>query len=125
MTTPSEPSKLSVIQPKDTSRPAGEKSQGVGEISEQESAPFGPPTPTNLASLTDGRTVGEFASRYPVSAWVQIGAELFYLVGLLSVSTILLALLAKHTVLQEKVGFIASMIGAHPSSAPIVIWAAV
>lgn len=33
--------------------------------------------------LTDGRTPGEFFSRYPLSAWLQIGVEFSFLIGVL------------------------------------------
>jgi hypothetical protein len=45
-----------------------------------------PPEP----ELTDGRLRGDFASRYPSSAWLQIVAEFFYLLLILGVSTFLL-----------------------------------
>lgn len=40
--------------------------------------------PTSAAGrLTDGRQLGEFSSRYPREAWLQIGIELAWLVSLL------------------------------------------
>jgi len=40
--------------------------------------------------MTDGRKPGDFFSRYPGSAWIQIVVELFYLVALLGVSLVVL-----------------------------------
>ena len=38
----------------------------------------------DVSDLTDGRKAGDFASRYPISAWVQIVIEFAYLVLVLS-----------------------------------------
>lgn len=125
MTMPSEPSKLSAVPRTDSAPQAIDKPKGPGGPSESPPEPFKPPAPPDLASLTDGRKIGEFVSAYPCSAWVQIVTELSYLVLILAVSIALLGLLAKHEVLQEKDGFMASVVGPYPSSGPLAIWVAV
>jgi hypothetical protein len=86
---------------------------------------FSPPEPTSLASLTDGRCVGQYQSTYSVGAWIQIIAELGYLLVLLGLSLAILALLAKFAVLKESKGLVSGLIGDAATSAPLVVYAAV
>jgi len=86
---------------------------------------FEPPGITDLASLTDGRKVGEFRSCYPRSAWIQIAVELAYLLTILLLCFAALVLLAKYTILDEKTGLVHSLLGDLPKSAPFVLWASV
>lgn len=95
------------------------------EAAEAQPEAFGPPAVTDLASLTDGRQLGVYASHYPLSVWTQIVLELLYLIAILVGSFVVLVLLAKYTVLEEKSGLVHSLVGDSPKSAPLVIWAAV
>jgi hypothetical protein len=47
---------------------------------------FETPEITSLASLTDGRGIGDYRTAYPFSAWAQIIAELLYLLVVLAVA---------------------------------------
>jgi hypothetical protein len=47
-------------------------------------------TPEEASGLSDGREVGNFKSRYPVSAWAQIVPETIYLFILLAIASIAL-----------------------------------
>ena len=85
---------------------------------------FGTPEITSLASLTDGRAVGEYHSAYPATAWIQIVAELSYLLLVVAISFGALVLLAKYVVLKEASGPVFALIGPQPSAAPLVIYAA-
>ena len=49
-----------------------------------------PVTPEEASGLSDGREVGNFKSRYPVSAWVQIIPEAIYLFNLLAITSFIL-----------------------------------
>jgi hypothetical protein len=86
---------------------------------------FEPPGITDLASLTDGRAVGEFQSVYPPSAWVQIVLELLYLLLCLFTSFTCLVLIAKYLVLKETDGIVHYLVGDLPSSAPLTLWSTV
>ena len=83
---------------------------------------FGPPEITDLASLTDGRRVGEFESRYPASVWLQIALELTYLITVLIASFLGLFLLALFVAQKQDHGLVFDVIGPLPKSLPLVVW---
>lgn len=85
---------------------------------------FCPPEIASLASLTDGREPGDFESRYPASAWLQIAGELGYLIIVLAASFFSLVLLAKYVVLEQTEGLISDLLGDMPKGEPLVTWAA-
>jgi hypothetical protein len=109
MTTPSEPSRISPARVPNTGRPEE----------------FGPPEIPSLASLTDGRAVGEYQSTYPFWAWAQIALELSYLLVALGTSFGALVLLAKYVVLKETSGQIFGLIGSSTEATPLVVYATV
>jgi hypothetical protein len=109
MTTPSEQSSISPLR---------------GNVPEQPER-FGPPDVTNLASLTDGRAIGQYQSAYSFGAWVQIVGELAYLLIVLGLSFAGLVLLAKYVVLRETSGPVFALIGSPTESTPLVVYAAV
>ncbi len=84
-----------------------------------------PPSVTDLNSLTDGRDEGAYATRYGVRAWVQIVAELFYLVGMLAGALVGLLLLAKYAVFSEQTGFIFSLLGPAERSKALQLYATI
>jgi hypothetical protein len=86
---------------------------------------FAPPGITDLASLTDGRQIGDFRSAYPFSAWIQIICELTYLITFLVLSFTALVLLAKYVVLEETTGPVYALIGEARRTTQLVVWAAV
>jgi hypothetical protein len=86
---------------------------------------FDKPEITSLASLTDGRAVGEYQSAYPATAWFQIIVELLYLLLVLAISFGVLVLLAKYVVLKESSGPVFALIGPPESATPLVVYAAV
>lgn len=86
---------------------------------------FGPPGVTNLAALTDGRPAGGYQSAYGAGAWLQITAELVYLLILLASALFALILLAKYAVLKETSGPIFELLGNPTDAAPLVVYAAV
>jgi hypothetical protein len=108
MKTPSEPSSISPLR---------------GSVEQPEQ--FGPPDVTSLASLTDGREVAEYRSAYSRVAWVQIIAELTYLLIVLVTSFAVLVVLAKYVVLKETSGWVFALIGSSAESTPLVVYAAV
>jgi hypothetical protein len=85
---------------------------------------FGPPEITSLASLTDGRVRGDFATRYSTSAWVQICLELLYLLLILVVGISCLAWMARAVVLGLSSGPFAELFGETPRNTPLLVWAA-
>jgi hypothetical protein len=109
MKTPSEPSSISPLR---------------GNLAEQPEQ-FGPPDVTSLASLTDGRAIGQYQSAYSFWAWVQIVGELTYLLIVLGTSFAALVLLAKYLVLKETSGSVFALMGSPTESTPLVVYAAV
>ena len=85
---------------------------------------FGPPEITRLASLTDGRVPGDFATRYSASAWVQICLELLYLLLILIFGISCLAWMARAVVLGLPGGFFAELFGEAPRNTPLLVWTA-
>ena len=85
---------------------------------------FGPPSITNLASLTDGRPPGDFASRYSGTAWLQICGELFYLLATLAGSVYGLVLIALVTVLAPLDSPLPDFMGKSPENMPLLVWTA-
>lgn len=85
---------------------------------------FGPPEITDLASLTDGRKPGEYASAYPASAWFQIILELIYLLGILCGSITLLSWLAIALVLRLADLPLPGWFGSVPENRTLIVWAA-
>src|SRR5258708_16360317 len=83
---------------------------------------FGTPEITSLASLTDGRAVGEYHSAYPATAWIQIVAELSYLLLVVAISFVALWLLAHYVVLNEPIAPVFPLLVPHPTSPPLVIY---
>jgi hypothetical protein len=93
-------------------------------LEEQPRKEFGPPEITNLASLTDGRIPGDFRSRYPASAWLQICLELVYLLVILFGGVLCLVWLARAVVLEVPRGFFPGVFGETPGNTPLLVWAA-
>jgi hypothetical protein len=86
---------------------------------------FRPPEITSLASLTDGRSLAEYRSAYPAVAWVQIIAELIYLLIVLVAAFVALVLLAKYVVLKESSGLVFSLVGDPRNAAALIVYSAV
>jgi hypothetical protein len=104
----------------------GERSS-ISAVPTSEAQPeetFGPPGETDLASLTDGRRMGEYWSVYPWYTWVQIGAELIYLLILLAGCSVSLIFIAKYVVWNETAGPVFDLFGKMPESNPLVCYAA-
>ena len=85
---------------------------------------FSPPSFTSLASLVDGRSAGDFESRYSKSAWLQISLELVYLLLVLFGTIILLIWMARAVVLNLHDGFYLAVFGSSPANIQLVVWAA-
>ena len=85
---------------------------------------FGPPDVTSLASLTDGRVPGDFTTRYSVSAWIQICAELSYLLLVLAAGILCLAWMARAVVLAVPGGVFGELFGQAPRNASLLVWTA-
>jgi hypothetical protein len=85
---------------------------------------FGPPEITSLASLTDGRRPGDFTSKYPLSAWIQIFCELTYLLVVLGGSILCLAWMARAVVLASPRGFFPDAFGEIPGNTALLVWTA-
>lgn len=77
-----------------------------------------------MASLTDGRPPGDFASKYSSSAWFQILLELLYLLAVLVGGILLLAWMAKAVVLATPRGFFPELLGEIPTNTPLLVWMA-
>jgi hypothetical protein len=77
-----------------------------------------------LASLTDGRLPGDFASKYSASAWFQILLELLYLLAVLVGGILFLAWMAKAVVLATPRGFFPEFLGEIPANTPLLVWMA-
>ena len=94
----------------------------------EESTPdeeFGPPEVTSLATLTDGRTFGDFKSSYPPTAWLQILLELLYLVAILIGSLIALICLAKVVLLGQPHEFFPRLLGNAGANEVLSVWFAI
>lgn len=85
---------------------------------------FSPPGLTNLASLTDGRRPGEYQTKYPWSAWLQICIELSYLLLVVVGSILGLIWMAKAVVLGPPHHFLPELFGTVPGNMPLLVWAA-
>lgn len=99
-------------------------SSGSNEGKESQGEDFSPPSVTSLASLGDGRSPGDFQSRYPKSAWIQISAELLYLLVILGGSIFVLIWMARAVVLGANTGIYPYLFGAGPANMSLVVWAA-
>jgi len=106
---------------------SGEQSNASGTtpLGKTSTEKFGPPETTSLASLTDGRAPGEFASVYPVSVWIQIVLELIYLLVIELACFAGLVLLALYSIRQQNSGIVFQLLGPYPGSAPLVAWASI
>jgi hypothetical protein len=78
------------------------------------------PETTNLATLTDGRSPGEYKSVYPLAVWAQIAAEFGYLIAVELICVGFLLGLAIYVVREKDTGFFFDLLGPYPASAPIV-----
>lgn len=107
-----------------TTHGAQSSTSGPGEACSRPDA-FGPPEITSLASLTDGRPIGDYRSVYSFWAWVQIATELAYLLLILCFAFFGLVLLAKHVVLKETGDAISAALGSNKDATPLIIYAAV
>lgn len=100
----------------------GVSGPGAGKDSPREE--FGPPSVTDLAKLTDGRKPGDYASRYPISAWLQICVELTYLLGVTAFAAAGLVVLAKTVLLGPPQVFFPELFGAYPQNRELLVWIA-
>lgn len=74
--------------------------------------------------LTDGRPRGDFASRYPYCAWVQIIFEFSYLVTVLAVCTFVLIRIGYDIAGHPSAGSVAVFIFEYPRHNILLIWVA-
>ena len=104
----------------------GKPSESLGNPSTDAPQPerFGPPSITNLATLTDGRRPGDYASRYPFSAWAQIALELLYLLTVLACSVSGLVMIAVQSVLNPPSSPLPNFLGQAPENMPLLVWTA-
>lgn len=86
---------------------------------------FRPPDVTSLASLTDGRDLGDYRSYYDFAAWAQIVAELLYLVSILVVALGSLAAVGMSIVLGASHQVMPELLGTMPNNAALLLWATV
>jgi len=84
-----------------------------------------PPGITELASLTDGRDPGEYETRYPVSAWIQIGLEMVYLLALEGFALFALIAMALYVLHGAQGGAIFDFIGPYKGNERLVAYASI